>query len=209
MQNNTRLRLRVQLPSNDTNVPSLTAIYPGANFYEREVFDLFGITFTDHPFLHRLLLPDYATGHPLRKDHPLGYEAGRVHAHVRRNSTRQARCSPAAKTAPTHRQCGRRSDRNSADACRTCDAVVGHAIGNTAYQYGPASSVYARRLARRARSGRRENRQRDARHRLLAHGHRKERGIQDVPQSDSAVRPNGLYRDAVQQSGVLSSRSKS
>jgi NADH-quinone oxidoreductase subunit D len=75
MQNNTRLRLRVQLPSNDTNVPSLTAIYPGANFYEREVFDLFGITFNDHPFLHRLLLPDYAAGHPLRKDHPLGYEA--------------------------------------------------------------------------------------------------------------------------------------
>jgi len=75
MQNNTRLRLRVQLPSDDTNVPSLTAIYPGANFYEREVFDLFGITFNDHPFLHRLLLPDYATGHPLRKDHPLGYEA--------------------------------------------------------------------------------------------------------------------------------------
>ena len=75
MLNNTRLRLRVQLASNDTNVPSLTAIYPGANFYEREVFDLFGITFADHPFLHRLLLPDYVTGHPLRKDHPLGYEA--------------------------------------------------------------------------------------------------------------------------------------
>ncbi|MBM3131025.1 MAG: NADH dehydrogenase (quinone) subunit D [Chloroflexi bacterium] len=74
MQNNARLRLRVQLASNDTNIPSLTTIYPGANFYEREVFDLFGITFNGHPFLHRLLLPDYVTGHPLRKDHPLGYE---------------------------------------------------------------------------------------------------------------------------------------
>jgi NADH-quinone oxidoreductase subunit D len=74
LKDNARLRLRIQLASNDTNIPSLTAIYPGANFYEREVFDLFGITFNEHPFLHRLLLPDYVTGHPLRKDHPLGYE---------------------------------------------------------------------------------------------------------------------------------------
>jgi NADH-quinone oxidoreductase subunit D len=74
MRQNARLRLRVQVPSWDTNVPSITPIYPGANFYEREVFDLFGITFTDHPFLRRILLPDYSTGHPLRKDHPLGYE---------------------------------------------------------------------------------------------------------------------------------------
>jgi NADH dehydrogenase I D subunit len=74
LEHNTRVRLRVPLSSWDTNVPSVTAIYPGANFYEREVFDLFGITFNNHPFLHRLLLPDYTTGHPLRKDHPLGYE---------------------------------------------------------------------------------------------------------------------------------------
>lgn len=70
----TRTRLRVQLSSWDTNVPSVTSIWPGANFYEREVFDLFGITFIDHPFLHRILLPDYLTEYPLRKDHPLGYE---------------------------------------------------------------------------------------------------------------------------------------
>ena len=74
MQQRARLRLRVQLSSWDTNVPSITPVYPGANFYEREVFDLFGITFAEHPFLHRILLPDYSTGHPLRKDHPLGYE---------------------------------------------------------------------------------------------------------------------------------------
>jgi NADH-quinone oxidoreductase subunit D len=75
MQDNIRLRLRVRLNSHDTNVPSVTSIYPGANFYEREVFDLFGITFTGHPFLHRILLPEGTTGHPLRKDHALGYEA--------------------------------------------------------------------------------------------------------------------------------------
>ncbi len=74
MPENSRIRLRVQLSSADTNVPSVTSIYPGANFYEREVFDLFGITFTGHPFLHRILLPDATIGHPLRKDTALGYE---------------------------------------------------------------------------------------------------------------------------------------
>jgi NADH dehydrogenase I D subunit len=73
-QNRARLRLCVQLSSQDTQVPSLTPVYPGANFYEREVFDLFGITFTGHPFLHRLLLPVDTVGHPLRKEMALGYE---------------------------------------------------------------------------------------------------------------------------------------
>ncbi len=69
-----RVRVRVQLASADANAPSLTGIFPGANFYEREVYDLYGITFSGHPFLHRILLPDATAGHPLRKDHPLGYE---------------------------------------------------------------------------------------------------------------------------------------
>jgi len=69
-----RLRLRVQLSSWDANAPSLSSIFASANAYEREVYDLFGIIFTDHPFLHRIILPDYTQGHPLRKDHPLGYE---------------------------------------------------------------------------------------------------------------------------------------
>jgi len=75
MKDHARLRLRVQLSSWDTNVPSITPVYPGANFYEREVFDLFGITFNNHPFMHRILLPDATIGHPLRKDTALGYEA--------------------------------------------------------------------------------------------------------------------------------------
>jgi NADH dehydrogenase I D subunit len=75
LEKKSRIRLRVQVTEWDANVPSITPFWEGANFYEREVYDLFGITFTDHPFLHRILLPDYVTGHPLRKDHPLGYEA--------------------------------------------------------------------------------------------------------------------------------------
>lgn len=69
-----RLRLAVPLSETEATVPSLTPWYPGANFFEREVFDLFGIRFAGHPFLHRILLPDDFVGHPLRKDHPLGYE---------------------------------------------------------------------------------------------------------------------------------------
>jgi NADH-quinone oxidoreductase subunit D len=74
MSNKVRLRLRVQVGEFDANVPTLTEVYAGANFYEREVFDLFGINFVGHPFMHRILLPDDTAGHPLRKDHPLGYE---------------------------------------------------------------------------------------------------------------------------------------
>jgi len=54
--------------------PSVTGLWRGANFMEREVFDLFGIPFAGHPNLERILTPDNFTGHPLRKDFPLGDE---------------------------------------------------------------------------------------------------------------------------------------
>ncbi len=69
-----RLHLSVRLRESDANVPSLTSIYPGVNFFEREVFDMFGIHFVGHPFMKRILMPDNWQGYPLRKDHPLGYE---------------------------------------------------------------------------------------------------------------------------------------
>src|SRR5581483_9629748 len=69
-----RLHLSVWLRESDANVPSLTSIYPGVNFFEREVFDMFGIHFVGHPFMKRILMPDNWQGYPLRKDHPLGYE---------------------------------------------------------------------------------------------------------------------------------------
>jgi NADH:ubiquinone oxidoreductase subunit C len=56
------------VPAEDATVPSLTDAYPGANFAEREVYDLFGIAFTDHPDLVRILMPDDWVGFPLRKD---------------------------------------------------------------------------------------------------------------------------------------------
>ncbi len=69
-KNNTRIRLRVQTDE-ETPVPSITGIYPGAGWFEREAYDMYGILFTGHADLRRLLTDYGFDGHPLRKDFPL------------------------------------------------------------------------------------------------------------------------------------------
>jgi NADH-quinone oxidoreductase subunit C len=68
------LRLRTGLDGNAPVVQTLTGVYPNAGWYEREVWDLFGIKFEGHADLRRILMPSDWQGHPLRKDYPLGYE---------------------------------------------------------------------------------------------------------------------------------------
>jgi len=69
-----RLRLVVRLDSGDAAIDSITPVWPSANFYEREVFDLFGVHFGGHPNLRRFMMPEDWNGHPLRKDYPVeGY----------------------------------------------------------------------------------------------------------------------------------------
>ena len=65
---NRRIRIVCQVPEREPSIPSLTPVYPGANFPERESYDLFGITFDGHPDLTRILMPDDWHGYPLRKD---------------------------------------------------------------------------------------------------------------------------------------------
>ena len=68
------IRLRVMLEGESPSVESMTAVWPSANYYEREVFALFGIHFEGHPNERRIMLPDDWEGHPLRKDYPVeGY----------------------------------------------------------------------------------------------------------------------------------------
>jgi NADH-quinone oxidoreductase subunit C len=66
-----RIRLRVRLAGSDPVVDSLCPVWPGANWLEREIFDLFGIRFTGHPDLRRILLPEDWEGYPLRRDYPV------------------------------------------------------------------------------------------------------------------------------------------
>ena len=69
-----RIRARVQVPESEPTLASLFDLYPGTEAYERETFDMFGISFSDHPDMTRILMPEDWVGHPLRKD----YEVGRI-----------------------------------------------------------------------------------------------------------------------------------
>ena len=71
---NARIFIKVQVPVDDAVVPTVTDVYEGANWPEREIYDMFGITFDGHPDLRRILMSDDWVGHPQRKDYPLGGE---------------------------------------------------------------------------------------------------------------------------------------
>jgi NADH-quinone oxidoreductase subunit C len=69
-----RIRLVARLHGDAPTIDSITSVWPSANFYEREIFDLFGIHIANHPNLKRIMMPEDWNGHPLRKDYPVeGY----------------------------------------------------------------------------------------------------------------------------------------
>ena len=70
--NRRRIRIRVQVPESDPTIASLFDLHPAVEAYERETYDMFGVTFTDHPDMTRILMPEDWDGHPLRKDYATG-----------------------------------------------------------------------------------------------------------------------------------------
>jgi len=72
MTHNRRIRVEVACPDADPHIPSVVAVYPTADWHERETYDFFGIIFDGHPALTRIEMPDDWPGHPQRKDYPLG-----------------------------------------------------------------------------------------------------------------------------------------
>src|SRR5262245_20750646 len=72
--NKERVRLKVRLSGDSPALESITSVWPSANYFEREVYDLFGVRFEGHPYLRRILMPENWDGYPLRKDYPVeGY----------------------------------------------------------------------------------------------------------------------------------------
>ena len=74
MERTERLNVKTRVGADDPRLPTVVDLFPGANFQEREVYDMFGVVFDGHPDMRRILMPEDYEGHPQRRDFPMGGE---------------------------------------------------------------------------------------------------------------------------------------
>src|SRR5262249_12800426 len=170
-----RVRVKVKVAEHQP-LASVTSIWPAANWFEREVFDMFGVNFTGHPDRRRILMPEDWQGYPQRKDHPLeGPGELLMENPIDWLKLRQA--------------------REEADIDEPTDHPrpdVRHARARD--QHGPAASEHARRAARGAAPRRREGRRRRGRHRVSAPRHREAERKPQLDADHPADGSHGLRR---------------
>src|SRR6266852_6074550 len=186
---------KVELDRKDPQVDSLEPLWKAANWMEREVFDLFGVTFKGHPDLRRILMPDDWVGTPLRKDY---VEAGGGRGTARSKHSTGAGCRSNRKSSP-RTQSGKLSH-----VARSTDhyEVRGGCGSRDDPQHGAAASVDPRSDQLRRPGGRRSDEESGAASRLPAPGDREDRGDCDVSGIHALHGPDRLPRRDVRQRGV-------
>ena len=201
-----RVRLEAAVTAEDPHLPSVTSVYPTADWQERETYDMFGVVFDGHPNLTRILMPDDWEGHPQRKDYPLGgvpveYKGAEIpppdqqevlpvtHVRTTRADARDHR-GPGLHRHRWRLGHGRRRHR---PAQRRADRR----------QHGPAAPVHARRAPAGPGARGRDGHRGPLGRRLPAHRHREEPRVPQLGPGHHVRDPDGLPRPDLQRDGVL------
>ena len=195
---NARVRLKAEADET-TQVPSIIDVFPGADWFERETYDLYGVIFTGHPDMRRLLTDYGFEGHPLRKDFPLtGFVEVRYDDQEKRgastsrcastrNSASSISCRPG-KARTIRCRATRRQDRRPDHERAATEPPQLH------HQFRAAASGGPRRVAARAGARRRGGRARRSAYRAAASRHREADRAQDLSAGDPVFRPARLCR---------------
>ena len=212
-----RIRLRVQVPVDDPSIDSLFDLHPGTEAMEREVFDMFGITFNNHPDLTRILMPEDWEGHPLRKDYDTGAIPVQFSDRLRgavmsivdtiragndaRAGSEAAQRTDGSRTAARGRFGAAHERGRSRQARRRSRRSLRGSDDD--HQHGPAAPQHARRVAADARTARRGSAALQADHRLPPHRHGEDRREPHVHAGWHQRHAHGLRQPAQQRAGVL------
>ena len=216
-------RCGCRCPTTTPTLPSLFDVHPGTEAMEREAFDMFGIAFTDHPDLTRILMPEDWDGHPLRKDYDVGEHPRAVQGTTGpsmqrrvtviargRPSTSSARSSSRAQRAdaPSEllREVGAVLRMSEAEAAAARPTLPGRPVDDDQtmiINMGPQHPQHPRRAAPHARAAGRDGAALQADHRLPAHRHGEDGRDAHVHAGRHQRHPHGLPQPDLQRAGLL------